>query len=592
MKTTSCILKITEVNHIILLGFIAFIILIGCERDPHDKSISMTQEEIANIQRILNESDAIVNNAISQALSQNGYVYPSEIAKSIEMIDGVFSATPTPSGAGIVLKLDNGTYTNILVVKMDDEELFNLATTKSSDELKSVHNPSESTSIYPFGSGKALILAPFQESFNTNLDEISRLLNSADFKVEQFTNKDATLDRFRGSFLNNYDVIIIFTHGSADGFTLDGKETTLLLTGEELSEEIFNGLSPEEQRTVSLCSARGLEHDNFAISVPWLKVTSNGRFTNSWVFISACESAKLDVGPASFSEAFLKFGAAGYSGFDEVMCVWASNPITKTMIEKFSSGLSFTVASDVVRSDPALLAMSWVPRIIIPATGIVGERFNVASFDDNQLNPEPFYLKFQCLDVEGNTYKTVKIGTQWWMAENLKTATYNDGSPIPLVTDDDEWSNLRNNSAPGYCWYNNNNSNKEVYGALYNWYAVSTGKLCPTGWHVPSDSDWYILTSFLNQPHGNIGGKLKETGTSHWLSPNTDATNESLFTALPGGLRMNGFVAIGSYGNWWSSTEGNRLYSAWYRFLMHDTGGIGRLENGTSMGYSVRCVKD
>jgi len=116
------------------------------------------------------------------------------------------------------------------------------------------------------------------------------------------------------------------------------------------------------------------------------------------------------------------------------------------------------------------------------------------------------------------------------MGENLKTTHFNDGTAIPMVTNATEWGNLL---TPGYCWYENNETvNKDTYGALYNWPSVSSGKLCPAGWHVPSDADWTVLTQNL----GGIsfaGSKLKEAGTTHWIAPNLAATNETGFTALP-----------------------------------------------------------
>lgn len=130
-------------------------------------------------------------------------------------------------------------------------------------------------------------------------------------------------------------------------------------------------------------------------------------------------------------------------------------------------------------------------------------------------------------DADGNTYKIIKIGDQVWTAENLRTTRYNDGTEIPLVTDYTAWTNL---TTPAYAWTNNDIGNKSVYGALYNWFAVKTCKLCPSGWHVPTDAEWTILENHL----GGIsvaGGKMKETGTEHWFAPNTDATNESGFTA-------------------------------------------------------------
>ena len=159
-------------------------------------------------------------------------------------------------------------------------------------------------------------------------------------------------------------------------------------------------------------------------------------------------------------------------------------------------------------------------------------------------------------DIDGNAYKAIKIGNQVWMYENLKTTKLNDGTAIPLVTTSAAWGNL---TTPGYCWYNNDEaSNKNVYGALYNWYTINTGKLCPAGWHVPTVAEWTTLTTFLGG-ESVAGGKLKETGIAHWKSPNTGASNETGFTALPGGFRdFDGvFAQIYNSGCWWSATEYN-----------------------------------
>jgi uncharacterized protein (TIGR02145 family) len=192
-------------------------------------------------------------------------------------------------------------------------------------------------------------------------------------------------------------------------------------------------------------------------------------------------------------------------------------------------------------------------------------------------------------DYEGNAYATVQIGEQIWMAENLRSTKYNDGTEIPLVTDNTEWSNL---STPAYCWYNNNEATyKDPYGALYNWYTVNTGKLCPTGWHVSTDGEWTIMTEYLDENYA--GGKLKETGTTHWNSPNTGATNETGFNALPGGDRATDgkFEFIGYYGNWWSATQIN-TNNAWYRNMHYNTSYVYRPDNNLKYGFSVRCIRD
>ena len=194
-------------------------------------------------------------------------------------------------------------------------------------------------------------------------------------------------------------------------------------------------------------------------------------------------------------------------------------------------------------------------------------------------------------DIDNNSYKTIQIGTQVWMAENLKTTHYNDGVSIPLVTDATTWTSL---STPGCSWYNNDPTTmKATYGAIYNWYTVNTGKLCPSGWHVPTDAEWTTLTTWLGG-ESVAGGKLKETGTNHWVSPNTGATNTSGFTALPGGGRSNSgsFDFIGIYGYWWSSTE-NDISSAWCRNLYYSFNSVFRYSFFYKpFGFHVRCLKD
>jgi len=200
-------------------------------------------------------------------------------------------------------------------------------------------------------------------------------------------------------------------------------------------------------------------------------------------------------------------------------------------------------------------------------------------------------------DKDGNTYTSVTIGTQVWMVENLKTTKFNDGTSIPNVSDGTEWHSL---VTPGYCWYNNDASTyKNTYGALYNWYTVNTGKLCPVGWHVPSENEWYALFSSCGGADV-AGGILKETGTTHWSSPNDGGTNEKGFTALPGGRRssqnpfsgVNGpFEMIGEEGDWWSSTEDD-YYVATHVNLDHYTAEAWVFSYTKREGYSVRCIKD
>ena len=193
-------------------------------------------------------------------------------------------------------------------------------------------------------------------------------------------------------------------------------------------------------------------------------------------------------------------------------------------------------------------------------------------------------------DADGNIYITLNIGKQVWIGENLKTTRLNDGKPIPLVTDDKKWKALK---TPAYCWYNNDEKNKDVYGALYNWYTVKTGKICPQGWHVPTENEWVALATFLGDKN-SAGDKLKEAGTTHWKNYFSKATNDYDFTALPGGMRYYSGIfpeSADSFAVWWSATG----YSATEAIMrgLHDTSS--RFFNGFEdfrSGYSVRCIKN
>ncbi len=187
-------------------------------------------------------------------------------------------------------------------------------------------------------------------------------------------------------------------------------------------------------------------------------------------------------------------------------------------------------------------------------------------------------------DQEGNVYKTITIGTQTWMAENLRTTKYRNGDNITNMTL--EWGGPDG----AYCWYANDGiANKFTYGALYNWTsATDSRRLAPTGWHVPTDAEWSVLLAFLGDGAIN-GGKLKETGTTHWHGSNGGSTNETGFTGLPGGYRSGQFGSLGDAGEWWSSSE-KSMFLAWHWYLSILTGKFSRGSADMSNGKSVRCI--
>ncbi|OFY61042.1 MAG: hypothetical protein A2Y71_08580 [Bacteroidetes bacterium RBG_13_42_15] len=200
------------------------------------------------------------------------------------------------------------------------------------------------------------------------------------------------------------------------------------------------------------------------------------------------------------------------------------------------------------------------------------------------------------MDIDANTYNTVGIGSQLWMAENLKTTKYRNGDLIG--TTDPATLDIDAETTPEYQWAaNGNESNVTVYGRLYTWYAANDSRdVCPTGWHVPSDEDWTTLATYLGG--GDVaGGKLKETGTTHWVSPNLGATNETGFTALPGGIRQdNIFIYFGDIaGFWWSSTTATEITTppyAYYRSMGYSNSGLTKNAGTKHYGLSVRCIKD
>lgn len=194
-------------------------------------------------------------------------------------------------------------------------------------------------------------------------------------------------------------------------------------------------------------------------------------------------------------------------------------------------------------------------------------------------------------DIDGNAYHTVKIGTQTWMIENLRTTKYRNGENINNLKVAADWKNSITGS---WCNYNNDSISGTNYGKLYNWYAVSDSRnIAPVGWHVASDAEWTTLTTYLGE--SAAGGKLKETGFQNWFSPNTGATNESGFTGLPGGLRSYSdgtFRNLGSNGYFWSSTQSDSL-RAWDRELFYNQVNCFRYYyDSKRYGFSVRCVKD
>jgi uncharacterized protein (TIGR02145 family) len=245
---------------------------------------------------------------------------------------------------------------------------------------------------------------------------------------------------------------------------------------------------------------------------------------------------------------------------------------------------------------------NWDYHVRAYATNSVGTAYgNEITFTTLYINvPGP-----NITDIDGITYQSITNCGLTFTKQNLNVSQYTDGTSIPQVTDHTQWANL---TIGAWCYYNNDPANEAVYGKLYNWYAVAgiyntasatnpalRKKLVPSGWHVPTDLEWTQLTDCLGG-EGVAGGKMKDTGTSLWLNPNTAANNASGFTGLPGGGRTNHsyppfFSGVSEFGGWWSSSEYG-VSDAWVRSLGSNVGYASRGVSDKQVGRSVRCVKD
>jgi uncharacterized protein (TIGR02145 family) len=233
--------------------------------------------------------------------------------------------------------------------------------------------------------------------------------------------------------------------------------------------------------------------------------------------------------------------------------------------------------------------------------GFVGIHILFSFFSCKKTNSETA-SNSSVTDASGNKYPTVVIGTQTWMAENLRTTKFRDGSNVPLVTDNVQWefNSINNTKLPMMCWYNHDQTayTANKYGALYNWHVINPASngnknICPAGWHVPSDDEWSILTNFLGG-ESIAGGKMKSVGYQHWPRPNTGATNSSGFSGFPGGFRLyyGIFGSVGSDGLWWSSTESD-AGRAWYRTMKYNSSSLIRSNfSSTENALCIRCLKD
>lgn len=391
-------MKKNVILKLFFLHLILILVITSCGGSDSNNSNSnenfpTTPQEISaaieNTNSIVSKGNEIIDDAIMSAYQSDDLVDPNEIADQIGGLDGVEFVEVTPSGTGIIVKQKDGTYTNLIIVSPNDDRLFKESSTKSLvNGNRSVLLFNDNV-IMPNGEGKALILAPFHSDFNENLEQISNLLETAGYSISTFENEDANLAKFRGDYLNNYDIVYISTHGAANCKTVGESKSTILLTGEEYTAEKFSSLSQKEQKAIATGGHHGNPKSYFAISADWIKLTTSKNFTNTWFYADACESAMVDSGSSSLSEALLNLGVAGYNGYDASIHSSLANSITEKMMARFTSGLSFNESSLEVLNDLGLKAKAWTLRLFNSDDAAI----RVELFDYNKKISASFYLK-------------------------------------------------------------------------------------------------------------------------------------------------------------------------------------------------------
>jgi uncharacterized protein (TIGR02145 family) len=293
---------------------------------------------------------------------------------------------------------------------------------------------------------------------------------------------------------------------------------------------------------------------------------------------------------------FIKVETDKYSYVEKLICNNRSSSLTEIKITETTpvsgnNNSNYDLKKPVrLKNDHSIIEMQFTTGDMLKFTGISGLYRTVHMLVPTQSQTLDFIFT-GCVDADNNSYPVIQIGTQLWMAENLKTTRYRNGDIIPDIISNAAWANLLTGA---YCWYNNDSSaNAPVYGALYNWYAINDSRnIAPAGWHVASDSEWTILSDWLGGSDF-AGGKLKDKCSTLWNDPNTGATNETGYTALPGGYRfLNGtFDENRNWAVWWCSTSSSS-YEAPTRAAFKDGEDLGRDLSNKKDGFAIRCIKD
>ncbi len=321
-----------------ILLLIMSISLFGCGQDAIEEG--MTPEEI---EVIVAQAETIVESTLANAIETDELVDPNAIAEKIELLEDVVSAKA--SSSTILMNFTDGTELYYFFVDITDDKWFTTNETKATKseplKTKTITQTQTSDIIKPSGDGEALILAPFQFQLHTDLEAICNKLQNSGYITHQFINEDADIDKFRGSFMSLYDIVIIYTHGGS--FLFDGEKNTMICTGEKVSRERTKQLKSNGQKGWEKSGAGGVSGTWYGITPEWLFETtpSDKFFSNTWVFVNGCQTSVWDNVEGSLSKAFFDLGAEAYNGYERVMYIPEIHRASLSMIQNFCSGLGF-----------------------------------------------------------------------------------------------------------------------------------------------------------------------------------------------------------------------------------------------------------
>jgi uncharacterized protein (TIGR02145 family) len=395
--------------------------------------------------------------------------------------------------------------------------------------------------------------------------------------------------------LSTYDVTdITDSSATCGGKIISDKGTPILMKGVCWSEE-------SKPTTLNFNTQDGDGNDSFTSLLTKLKPSTK-------YYIRAYATNKIGTGygnevqfTTSTTTPIIKTEEIFEISYTYAKC--KSNLISDGGFPIISKGICWSTSDNPTINDSKTIESTTIGEFTSILTNLkANTTYYIRSYATNSLginygNSLSFTTKTAQIihDIDGNSYQAIQIGTQFWLDENLKVTHYSNGDSIPFITDNTGWKNA---AAGAYCYYDNTSSNGNMYGALYNWFTVEDVRnLCPTGWHVPNETDWSVLIDFLSGKNIS-GGKLKITLTEpeaepRWDSPNTGATNESGFSGLPSGFRdHNGnFLGKGKYVYFWYAEAFNPDQSN-YKILSYNNSIFDVAHQKKSYGASVRCVKD